>query len=166
MLDNAAKDYLHLEATSGQPSSNYPIYLATICNKCSLNFKADRFCPMCLKTFSEEGAMEENEDEDRDMVCCDECDRWIHVGCDLEITPNRYEELQENPSAGYKCPLCEGRIKELKYGNQKERDALAGIPVAKPVAQVAGHKLIRGIVEFKGKRVVVPEICGWGKLAM
>ncbi|CAJ0905019.1 8815_t:CDS:1, partial [Entrophospora sp. SA101] len=91
---------------------------------------------------------------------------FFHVRCDLDITPNRYEELQENPNAGYKCPLCEGRIKGLKEGDQKERDALAGNPVAKPVAQVAGQKLIRGIVEFKGKRVVVPEIRGWGKLAM
>ncbi|GES85246.1 chromatin remodelling complex Rsc7/Swp82 subunit-domain-containing protein [Rhizophagus clarus] len=156
-LNDAANNYHHAEATS--ESTKYPIYLATICNKCNFNFSEDRFCPMCLKTYSEDG--EENED-DKEMICCDVCDRWIHIRCDEDITSEKYQELVENTDANYKCPLCDERIMPMDQGNEKQKAALTtGQPSAVPVAIIAGGRRIRGIAEFKEKKVAVPEIQGW-----
>ncbi|CAI2188036.1 2247_t:CDS:2 [Funneliformis geosporum] len=156
-LNDAAKNYSHSEATS--ESTRYPTYLATICKKCNFNFFEDRFCPMCLKTYSEDG---EDSEDDKEMICCDVCDRWIHIKCDDDITPEKYQELVENTEAKYKCPLCDERITPIDPKNEKQKAALSmGQPSAIPVAIIAGDKKIRGIVEFKGKKVTVPEIRGW-----
>ncbi|CAG8438094.1 11239_t:CDS:2 [Acaulospora colombiana] len=159
-LNDAASSYFHKDATPNE--SNYPIHLATICSKCEPNFSADRFCPMCLKTYSDTEDSQENED-DKDMVCCDDCDSWIHARCDSAITPERYKELVEDPDAKYRCPLCEGRIKPIRKGDEEQIRALSGFPAAIPVSQIANGRCIRGVVNFKGKKVTVPEIRGWGK---
>jgi hypothetical protein len=156
-LNDAANNYHHAEATS--ELTNYPIYLATICNKCNFNFSEDRFCPMCLKTYSEDG--EEN-DDDKEMICCDVCDRWIHIKCDEDITSEKYQELVDDTDTKYKCPLCDGRIAQMYQGVDEQKAALStGQPSAVPVAIIAGGRRIRGIAEFKGKKVAVPEIPGW-----
>ncbi|CAG8562890.1 15589_t:CDS:2 [Acaulospora morrowiae] len=159
-LNDAASSYFHKDAIPNE--SNYPIHLATICSKCEPNFSADRFCPMCLKTYSEVEDGQENED-DKDMVCCDDCDSWIHARCDSAITPERYKELVEDPDVKYRCPLCEGRIRPLGKGDEEQLRALSGFPIAVPVSQIANGRYIRGVVNFKGKKVTVPEIRGWGK---
>ena len=40
-------------------------------SNCSL-FRAGNCCPVCLKVYR-------NDESDLPMVCCDECDRWIHT---------------------------------------------------------------------------------------
>ncbi|CAG8600563.1 9733_t:CDS:2 [Ambispora leptoticha] len=141
----------------------YSIYLASYCTKCYDNFIADRFCPLCLKTYSGEG--DENEgDDDNDMVCCDRCDRWIHCGCDEILTPKKYQELVEDADANYQCPLCDKRIVPFKNISESQLAALSGKipPVATPVAKIAGTREIRGIVGYKEKIIGVPPISGWG----
>lgn len=108
-VKNAAK-YRHAVAPSTE-RHKFPVYLATFCNKCHRHFDEDRFCPVCLKTYSGEDDGGNNEEEDNDMVCCDLCDRWIHTGCDERLTPERYQKLVDNPKAKYQCPLCEDRVK-------------------------------------------------------
>jgi hypothetical protein len=88
----------------------YPVYLATYCPKCNGNFEDDRFCTVCLKTYSEE---EENDDEDNEMVACDTCDHWVHTRCDEQLTPEKYQILCDDEEAKYKCPMCEDRFKRL-----------------------------------------------------
>ncbi|KAF0427873.1 chromatin structure-remodeling complex protein rsc7 [Gigaspora margarita] len=156
-LNDAASNYHHIDAKP--ETANYPIYLATICYKCKDNFFEDRFCPVCLKTYSED---EQEDDDDKDMICCDQCDRWIHPRCDSALTPELYQELVEVPDTKYKCPLCMGRFQPLIEGSEEHYKALSGFPVAKPVALISGQS-IRGIVNYKGKNVAVPEIRGWGK---
>lgn len=87
----------------------YPVYLATYCPKCNDNFKDDRFCPVCLKTYSEE----ENDEEDNEMVACDTCDHWVHTRCDEILTPEKYQILCDEEEAKYSCPMCEDRFKRL-----------------------------------------------------
>ncbi|KAI9597154.1 hypothetical protein BDF19DRAFT_312894 [Syncephalis fuscata] len=43
---------------------------------------------------------------DKDMVCCDRCDRWVHVTCDPSMTEAAYERLANDTGAHYVCPLC------------------------------------------------------------
>ncbi|KAF0513119.1 chromatin remodelling complex Rsc7/Swp82 subunit-domain-containing protein [Gigaspora margarita] len=155
-LNDAASNYHHVKTTD---ATNYPIHLATICNKCHGNFTRDLFCPICLKTYSEDG--QEN-DDDKYMVCCDGCDRWVHTRCDETLTPEKYQELADIPDAKYMCPLCEGRIRPLEEGNKEQQKALSGNPLATPVAITPSHP-IRGIISYKGKKVAVPEIRGWEK---
>jgi hypothetical protein len=90
----------------------YPVYLATYCQVCYDNFTHDRFCPVCLKTYTEDED-EEKEGEDHDMVACDTCDYWVHVGCDEALTPERYQKLCDNEDEKYNCPLCEGRVEPI-----------------------------------------------------
>lgn len=104
------------------PEIKYPIYLATYCLKCHENFEHDRFCPVCLKTFSDQ---DENEEEDNDMVACDSCDRWIHTSCDETLTPEKYEALCEDEEAKYTCPLCSGSVKPI-HQNAASIAALKG----------------------------------------
>lgn len=155
-MNDAANNYLHKEATSD--NSEYPTYFATICNRCETNFSADRFCPVCLKTYSD--ADDGQDEDDKDMICCDECDRWVHARCDPLITPERYKELVEE-DAKYKCPLCEGRAAPLKKGDEEQIRALSGSPIAIPVSSISQGRYIRGIVNFRGKNVAVPVIRGW-----
>ncbi|CAG8670618.1 11006_t:CDS:2, partial [Racocetra persica] len=131
-LNDAASGYHHINA---KPENvNYPIYLATICGKCKDNFSQDRFCPICLKTYSED---EQESDDDKDMICCDQCDRWIHSRCDSALTPELYQELVEVPDTKYKCPLCKGLIQTLVEGSEEQYKALSGFPMAKPVASIS-----------------------------
>ncbi|KAI8056236.1 hypothetical protein BDF22DRAFT_330916 [Syncephalis plumigaleata] len=43
---------------------------------------------------------------DKDMVCCDRCDRWVHVTCDPTMTPTAYARLANDTDTRYVCPLC------------------------------------------------------------
>lgn len=116
----------------------YPIYLATYCKVCYDNFSSDRFCPVCLKTYSEDED-EEKEDEDHDMVACDTCDYWVHVGCDEALTPDRYQKLCDDEDEKYNCPLCEGRVKPIVHTGHAAL-ALKGVsaPSGTPVGIIGG----------------------------
>ncbi|KAI8639545.1 chromatin remodelling complex Rsc7/Swp82 subunit-domain-containing protein [Parasitella parasitica] len=138
----------------------YPVYLATYCPKCNGNFKDDRFCTVCLKTYSEE---EENDDEDNEMVACDTCDHWIHTRCDQQLTPEKYQTLVDDEEAKYTCPMCEDRFKRLVDTSTADL-ALKGLsaPSGFAVGLLGGKVKTRGIVKFKGIKIGVPEINGTG----
>ena len=74
-------------------------FLQTICDRCFAVFDHGNFCPICLKTYHED-------DSDILMVCCDECERWIHKDCD-EIDDKTYEDLSRQIGS-YICSLCRG----------------------------------------------------------
>ncbi|KAL7308168.1 hypothetical protein PS15m_012056 [Mucor circinelloides] len=138
----------------------YPVYLATYCPKCNGNFKDDRFCTVCLKTYSEE---EENDDEDNEMVACDTCDHWVHTRCDEQLTPEKYQILCDDEEAKYKCPMCEDRFKRLVDTSTADL-ALKGLsaPCGTAVGLLGGKIKTRGIVKFKDIKIGVPEINGTG----
>ena len=42
-------------------------------------------------------------------MCCDSCDRWVHVSCDPSISVAEYDVLVSNPSSTpWFCSLCDG----------------------------------------------------------
>lgn len=67
------------------------------------------------------------------MACCDKCDRyfwfpnirWIHVGCDPDLTEKRYEEIGEDESAIYTCVLCEKRRLNSFISQKRNEDGMA-----------------------------------------
>ena len=86
-------------------------FLQTICDKCFAVFDDGNFCPICLKTYHED-------DSDILMVCCDECERWIHKDCD-EIDDKTYEDLSRQIGS-YICSLCRG-FKTERYDRFHKR---------------------------------------------
>lgn len=86
----------------------YPVYLATYCSQCNDRFENDSLCPVCLKTYLDD-------DEENEMVACDNCNHWIHTGCDESLTPEKYQELCDDETAKYTCPLCADNIKPLVH---------------------------------------------------
>lgn len=113
--------YTHATAPKDD-KHKYPVYLATYCRSCITNFNEDRFCPVCLKTYSEE----ENDEEDNEMVACDTCDHWVHTRCDESLSPARYQMLCDDESAKYSCPICENRVKPI-VDTDAARNALKGV---------------------------------------
>ncbi|KND00733.1 uncharacterized protein SPPG_03849 [Spizellomyces punctatus DAOM BR117] len=110
--------------------TSYGTYICTYCEDCYVSFERDKFCPLCMHVYSE--------DDDTEMACCDSCDRWIHVGCDPELTEKRYQQLVEEPDAKYTCVLCDGD--KLEALIRKKDGGL--------------HK----VVEYKGKTLVAPPV--------
>lgn len=39
------------------------------------------------------------------MICCDQCNLWVHAECD-NISPEQYIEYERNESVIYTCPAC------------------------------------------------------------
>ncbi|KAI9489903.1 chromatin remodelling complex Rsc7/Swp82 subunit-domain-containing protein, partial [Zychaea mexicana] len=154
------QEYFHALAPPTGDKIKYPVYLATYCGKCFNNFKNDRFCPVCMKTFSEE---DENDDEENEMVACDSCDHWVHTGCDETLTPEKYQSLCDDEEAKYTCPLCADSVKP---SHQTTAATLALKGQAQPggcsVGIVGGKIKTRGVVRYKSHKVAVPEIKGTG----
>ncbi|KAI9343492.1 chromatin remodelling complex Rsc7/Swp82 subunit-domain-containing protein [Obelidium mucronatum] len=94
------------------------IYACTYCVSCNKRFESEQFCPLCFHVYNEEM-------EDIAMACCDVCDRWIHVGCDPELTESRYRKL-ESMNAKYTCVLCSepGKLQQLIAKSDKGNKAL------------------------------------------
>ena len=51
---------------------------------------------------------------DRDpAVCCDYCDRWVHVSCDPSLSIEAYENMVSNPSTDpWFCSCCKDSLVE------------------------------------------------------
>ena len=46
-------------------------------------------------------------------MCCDSCDLWIHVSCDLYFTEEEYDYLVQNPSSDpWFCSTCTDRVSD------------------------------------------------------
>ncbi|ORE08739.1 hypothetical protein BCV72DRAFT_334199 [Rhizopus microsporus var. microsporus] len=150
--------YTHATAPKDD-KHKYPVYLATYCRSCITDFNEDRFCPVCLKTYSEE----ENDEEDNEMVACDTCDHWVHTRCDESLSPARYQMLCDDESAKYSCPICENRVKPA-VDTDAARNALKGVtsPGGTCIGLLGGKVKARGVIHYKNIKVGVPEIDGAG----
>ncbi|CAO3659798.1 unnamed protein product [Rhizopus stolonifer] len=147
--------YTHVSVPKSE-KNKYPVYLATYCGPCAIDFHEDRLCPVCLKTYSEE----ENDEEDNEMVACDTCDHWVHTRCDASLTNERYQLLCDDETAKYSCPMCENRVTPTSNTEAalKGKRAPSGICVG-----ILGGKVkTRGVVYYKDIKIGVPEIDGSG----
>ncbi|KAI8819321.1 chromatin remodelling complex Rsc7/Swp82 subunit-domain-containing protein [Fimicolochytrium jonesii] len=118
-------------------STSYGTYLCTYCPDCYRQFEASMFCPVCMGMYKE--------DEEAAMVCCDACDRWIHVACDATLTSAQYEKLVEDSDSKYTCLLCDDtKIETLR--TQDSETPVTG----------DGVKVERKVIEFDRKKMVVP----------
>ncbi|ORX84441.1 hypothetical protein BCR32DRAFT_128100 [Anaeromyces robustus] len=113
----------------GVPDNRRQVYIATFCNSCYENFQSKRFCPLCFRCYKEQ-------DSDHNMICCDNCDRWIDVDCDSDLDDEKYQSLSEHSDAKYLCPFCDPvKLKKLKK-------------------KILSNN--RRIVKYKGYGIIVP----------
>ncbi|XP_065655055.1 PHD finger protein 10 isoform X2 [Hydra vulgaris] len=91
-----------------------PEFLQNHCRKCSILFRKGSFCPVCLKVYCDDDGVV------NPMVCCDNCDRWIHTDCD-GIDEQRYIELSKDHHSAYTCVLCRGEKEERMDSFHKKR---------------------------------------------
>ncbi|CAO3599463.1 unnamed protein product [Absidia cylindrospora] len=145
------------------PTGDYPfpVYLATYCGPCHINFKDDRFCPVCMTSYADG---DDVADDDKEMVACDSCDRWIHSRCDDTLTHERYQELCDDEGAKYSCPLCTERVEPLNPNSSLAKMALQGLtrPSGYVIGTIAGKVKTRALIDYKNYKVGVPEIVGAG----
>lgn len=48
-----------------------------------------------------------NVNDDDQALCCDSCDKWIHVSCDCSLTVNDYNKmLKDSSDDPWFCPVC------------------------------------------------------------
>ena len=43
--------------------------------------------------------------DDHDSVCCDFCDKWVHIEC-TDMTPDQFFDYCNDPDKIYKCVIC------------------------------------------------------------
>ena len=73
----------------------------SLCDACGRLFVKHKFCPVCLKVY--------RDTEPSPMVCCDSCQKWVHIACD-DISEDMYEKFQSEHSMGYTCAACRGTV--------------------------------------------------------
>ncbi|CAO2817389.1 unnamed protein product [Amaranthus hypochondriacus] len=77
----------------------------TCCDACGRLFTKGNYCPACLKVY--------RDSESTPMVCCDHCQRWVHIQCD-GISDERYLQFQIDGNLPYTCPTCRGECNQLR----------------------------------------------------
>jgi hypothetical protein len=117
------RDWNHIILPDGDENR----FLCTLCDGCSLEFNHNQFCPVCLHTYSPD-------DDELAMVCCDKCERWIHVGCDPLLSTELYQELAEQESPNFACILCETKRRDRYMASMGDRKL--------SVVDYQGHKLV------------------------
>ncbi|XP_020104510.1 uncharacterized protein LOC109721355 [Ananas comosus] len=71
----------------------------TCCDACGRLFVKGNYCPVCLKVY--------RDSEQIPMVCCDNCERWVHCECD-GISEEKYQQYQADQNLQYRCAACRG----------------------------------------------------------
>eukprot|EP00850_Spirogloea_muscicola_P009428 SM000053S17385 [mRNA] locus=s53:39151:43413:- [translate_table: standard] len=71
----------------------------TMCDACGHLFSKGRYCSICLKVY--------RDTEPAPMVCCDNCEHWVHCFCD-GISLEQYQHYQSNAELKYMCAACRG----------------------------------------------------------
>ncbi|KAI4339070.1 hypothetical protein MLD38_024052 [Melastoma candidum] len=77
----------------------------TCCDACGRLFVKGNYCPVCLKVY--------RDSESTPMVCCDNCQRWLHTHCD-DISDDKYMQFQVDGDLQYICPTCRGECYQVK----------------------------------------------------
>ncbi|KFK38256.1 hypothetical protein AALP_AA3G089500 [Arabis alpina] len=77
----------------------------TCCDACGRLFVKGNYCPVCLKVY--------RDSESTPMVCCDNCQRWVHCHCD-GISDEKYMQFQVDGNLQYKCATCRGECYQVK----------------------------------------------------
>lgn len=104
----------------------------TCCDACGRLFTKGNYCPVCLKVY--------RDSEATPMVCCDICQRWVHIQCD-GISDERYLQFQIDGNLPYTCPTCRGEcyqvrgledaVQELwRRRDEEDRDLIASLRAA------------------------------------
>ncbi|KAL3732693.1 hypothetical protein ACJRO7_029358 [Eucalyptus globulus] len=104
----------------------------TCCDACGRLFVKGNYCPVCLKVY--------RDSESTPMVCCDNCQRWVHTHCD-GISEDKYLQFQVDGNLQYVCPTCRGecyQVKDLEDAVQElwrrkdfaDRDLIASLRAA------------------------------------
>ncbi|XP_048495302.1 uncharacterized protein LOC104907813 isoform X2 [Beta vulgaris subsp. vulgaris] len=104
----------------------------TCCDACGRLFTKGNYCPACLKVY--------RDSEATPMVCCDICQRWVHIQCD-GISDERYLQFQIDGNLPYTCPTCRGecyQVRDLEDAVQElwrrrdeaDRDLIASLRAA------------------------------------
>ena len=91
----------------------------SMCENCGMNWKKGNFCPVCEKIYGDH-------DDHLKMMCCCECDSWIHMECE-NISTDEYEILADLPeSIPYICKICSGVDKMSTTWFKEVREELNG----------------------------------------
>ncbi|BBM98102.1 hypothetical protein MPTK1_1g10850 [Marchantia polymorpha subsp. ruderalis] len=77
----------------------------TTCDACGRLFMKDKYCPVCLKVY--------RDSEATPMVCCDNCEHWVHCRCD-GISDEKFNQFQIDDNLRYKCAACRGDCHKVK----------------------------------------------------
>lgn len=119
----------------------------TCCDACGRLFVKGNYCPVCLKVY--------RDSEATPMVCCDVCQRWVHIQCD-GISDEKYLQFQVDGNLQYKCPTCRGEcyqvrdledaVQELwRRKDEEDRDlitslrAAAGLPTQEEIFSISPY---------------------------
>ncbi|KAF9939418.1 PHD finger protein 10 [Mortierella alpina] len=175
--EDPTTEYKHA-SVAATGNNRFPTFLCTYCTRCHDNFKKGRYCPVCIRTYKGDGAEDDAQsdtagEDDNNMVCCDECNRWVHIDCDGQLTEELVEEMGKDESLKYTCPPCALKVTPLRPGaganvaNVHQDVALQSLrgqaPVQDKVCGLLGGKTrVRGLVEYQRKLLGVPEIVGSG----
>lgn len=71
-----------------------PVASCRLCEDCNALYAEGNFCPLCNKTYDNNGS--------ENFVCCDNCENWIHAYCD-GITDDDFSKIENEK---YICPIC------------------------------------------------------------
>ncbi|KAK8933254.1 hypothetical protein KSP39_PZI015363 [Platanthera zijinensis] len=85
----------------------------TCCDACGRLFVKGNYCPVCLKVY--------RDSETTPMVCCDICERWVHIVCD-GISDEKYQQFQTDQNLQYVCAACRGDCYQVKDIDDAERE--------------------------------------------
>ncbi|KAI5067354.1 hypothetical protein GOP47_0017882 [Adiantum capillus-veneris] len=80
----------------------------TMCDACGRLFIKGKYCSICLKVY--------RDSEASPMVCCDNCEHWVHARCD-NISDEKYYEFQLDNNLHYTCAACRGDCYKVKGTN-------------------------------------------------
>lgn len=63
------------------------------------------YCPICLKVYRDSEVIP--------MVCCDVCEKWVHIECD-GISEEKYQQFQADTNLQYTCAACRGECSQIR----------------------------------------------------
>uniref|UniRef100_A0A0E0MN37 PHD-type domain-containing protein n=1 Tax=Oryza punctata TaxID=4537 RepID=A0A0E0MN37_ORYPU len=77
----------------------------TCCDACGRLFVKGNYCPVCLKVYRDSEVIP--------MVCCDVCEKWVHIECD-GISEEKYQQFQSDQNLQYTCGACRGECSQIR----------------------------------------------------